>query len=218
MKCQKKIIIGFGTLFLAFFSVLFASPSYAIDDFSLHFSADSFPGATWLCGNDSGRSCSDYNYLIIDQDYSDDFVPSSSISYIGFHLLPGGANMYHPLYLTGSSCVYSLQPDLLTALQYNSQLGLSSYLQSGVSVTVTLTDTIPFTIPSGSISLTSNGSYDVSQYSTAIVDVPPDIVYGDYHDDLVNIKIGIYVCAGTLLVLYFFYCIYRLIIRNSGVK
>lgn len=70
--------------------------------------------------------------------------------------------------------------------------------------------------PSGSLSITSNGSYDVSQFAEVVVDVPPSVVSGDYHEDLISIKSGIYTCAAVLLVLYFFYCIYRLIIRTTG--
>lgn len=72
--------------------------------------------------------------------------------------------------------------------------------------------------PSGDISIISNGTYDVSSYATATVDVPAEVIQGDYHDDLVNINQSIIVCGAILLVLYFFYCIYRLIIKNSGVQ
>ena len=71
--------------------------------------------------------------------------------------------------------------------------------------------------PSGDISITSNGTYDVSSYATATVDVPAEVIQGDYHDDLISINNSILVCGAILLVLYFFYCIYRLIIKNSGV-
>lgn len=71
--------------------------------------------------------------------------------------------------------------------------------------------------PSGNLDITSNGTYDVTNYATATVDVPAQVIQGDYHDDLVNINQSIIVCGAILLVLYFFYCIYRLIIKNSGV-
>lgn len=69
--------------------------------------------------------------------------------------------------------------------------------------------------PEGSLEITENGTYDVTSYSEAVVDVsaPPST----YHDDLANINHSITVCAAVVLVLYFFYCIYRLIIKNSGV-
>lgn len=65
--------------------------------------------------------------------------------------------------------------------------------------------------PSGSINITENGTYDVTNYSEAIVDIPP--IYGDYHNDLISINNSILICGAILLVLYFFYCIYRMIIK-----
>ena len=67
--------------------------------------------------------------------------------------------------------------------------------------------------PSGSITLTQNGTFDVSSYSEAVVDVPA--VPGDYHDDLTSINNSILIVAAVALVLYFFYCIYRMIMRST---
>lgn len=105
--------------------------------------------------------------------------------------------------------------------------GLSSNINTSVTLlsdlTITLTDKIPsFSSSSGSLSITENGTYDVSQYAEAVVDVPetdcPSGSAGNYHDDLVAINNSIMICAATCLVIYFFYCIYRMIIKNSGVK
>lgn len=73
------------------------------------------------------------------------------------------------------------------------------------------------TTPTGNIDITSNGTYDVTNYAQATVNVPAEIIQGDYHDDLVAINNSILICAAVCLVIYFFYCIYRLIIKNSGV-
>lgn len=87
---------------------------------------------------------------------------------------------------------------------------------SDYSLNFSLTDTLSSGItPEGSLSITENGTYDVTSYSEAVVEVsaPPST----YHEDLANINHSITVCAAVILVLYFFYCIYRLIIKNSGV-
>ena len=79
--------------------------------------------------------------------------------------------------------------------------------------TLTLVDSV-IPAPSGSLSITENGTFDVTSYSEAVVDVSQEVIPGDYHDDLIMINNSILICAGTCLVIYFFYCIYRMIIRS----
>lgn len=69
--------------------------------------------------------------------------------------------------------------------------------------------------PSGSLSISENGSYDVSDYAEAIVDVPvSNNGGGDYHDDLSAINNTIMIGCAVPLVIYFFYSIYRLFARG----
>lgn len=70
---------------------------------------------------------------------------------------------------------------------------------------------------SGSLSITENGTYDVTNYSEVVVNVPVE-VNSDTVSAINGVQQAVITGVATLLVLYFFYCIYRLIIRNSGVK
>lgn len=70
--------------------------------------------------------------------------------------------------------------------------------------------------PTANLDITENGQYDVTNYATATVNVPQESSETPYDNKLDQIIQAIYVCAGTMLVIYFFYCFYRMIIK--GVK
>ena len=70
-------------------------------------------------------------------------------------------------------------------------------------------------LPSGSFSISSNGEYDISDYASVSVDVPQTI--GPISDDSISkIIFAIFCIPATILVVYFFYCIYRMIIKSTG--
>lgn len=193
----------------------FSHSSYAVDDFTLTWNSEGRPQFQYLCGGTSNRSCSDYKYLIIDQQFPENFLNIYSNAYLSFVF--DSLNVTVPVGNLNDLTFFSLNSSI-TSIQYNAQYQLPDYLAQSVIIIATLTDTSPFSIPSGSINITENGEYDVSSYAQAIVDVPVEVIQGDYHDDLIAIKVGIYTCAAVLLVLYFFYCIYRVIIKSTGGK
>lgn len=73
--------------------------------------------------------------------------------------------------------------------------------------------------PTGNIDITENGTFDVTQYAQATVNVPSS-GGGDapYTGILEGIKVSILTCGAIIVVLYFFYCFYRIIIRSTGGK
>ena len=196
MLCFKIHRRIFGSiLFAVFFSALLYLPSYAINDYSGSFDASTFPFV--LCyGSDSPDSspqCSDYNTILFNIT-----SPVSSNSPLRYFQVTNSSNS--AIYTINTSVDSSLDISSLPATAQLSIINQYSFGSARFDYTLTNTSSCPPS-PSGSISITENGTFDVSSYSTAIVDVP--IPPGDYHDDLIKITNGIYVCAGTLLVLYF---------------
>lgn len=194
--------IGFGIFSLVFVAVLsvffFSDTSFAVSDVSYTFDISSIPPWFDLCS--LSDSCSSFSYF-----YSE---PSNSgnCSNLSYFVIAVDVNL--PISSCFSSVLFLSSPDHVYLT------GGKSGNYSG-SVTITLSESFG-SLPSGNLDISSNGLFDVSSFATVTVDVPAEVVQGDYHDDLSNINNSIIICAGVLLVLYFFYCIYRLIIRNSG--
>lgn len=218
MLCSKSFLkIGFGILSLVFCSVLFSSPSYAIDNISVSHSSVFVDQPVF---SSCDTSClNQFSYLIVSglSNISQSAIllrsPLSSVSSsYGIFRISGYYN------LNDNS---SYQWTNIISLPYDSSwqytfLTFSNNYNFSSPVTFTLSNSLPSSDVSGTLDITENGQFDVSSYQFANVQVPEVLVEGDYHDDLIKINNSILVCGAILLVLYFFYCIYRMIIK--GVK
>lgn len=205
MKCFRYFFLSF--LFVAFLSSLSVINVSAISDYSITLDDSNYNTLDVPCS----PNCSSYHYLLISD------MSSTTFSY---QISPYSSNPSARLVVNHNVGLSSNLSFLLFSFDNADRfVFIGGSWGSGSSLKITLSENNPFgSTPTGSLSITSNGTYDVTSYSEAVVNVPPEVIQGDYHDDLISIQQSIYVCGAILLVLYFFYCIYRMIIKNSGVR
>lgn len=216
MSCLKYI--GSFILFSVFFSFVSVSSSYALNDISHTFLANELVSANTVIFPDCDIDClSEYNYFIISAPgYNSNFN-----STLNLHFGSGNYCGNVSLYLVNS--LYYPDQFMRQGCDSSGFLSIPSAWRPSSNVIFTFSDSLPGTdcpdSPSGVISIIENGTYDVSNYSSADVNVPVTVISETPYDDkLIAIKNAILIIPATLLVIYFFYCIYRLIIKNSGVN
>lgn len=197
MLCLKKLIIGSGIFLPVLLSLLFVSPSYAIDDLIIS-CPNRYDVYCYICAPSSYDipdipTCSDlnnYSFAIFD-------FPNKSWLNSNTYLYNANFSSIYPYNF--SSIIYNFSSDFssFNDIMFNP----TNVVSNPATYTITLTDSI-----GGSCSQPDDPEP---------CPVVPDTPYGD---QLNNITMAIYTCGGILLVLYFFYCIYRIIIKNSGVS
>lgn len=165
-------------------------------------------GDLMFCANDisSVVDCTGYKYLLIETNFGVNIYNASSS--LVYFINNNSTNTY--LSLNSPSVILDI--DGFTRLRLFTIQG-SSNLPSGWSITYTLSESNPYATgitPEGNIDLSSNGTFDVTNYATATIDVPSDLPpysqlvvdsFWQYHTAF----------AGAIVAIIAIFLVYRLI-------
>lgn len=215
-KCVRYLFsVFFALLVFCFTSLILTQENnaLAVSDISITYTANqSVSDWSDLFPNCSGSCLAQYKYLIVSGISL--LNTTTSPMYINLYTRWNDSNIYGlTLSANSSFSIYELPFTLASSynlLQFHG--GFTFYND----VTFTLTESYQSGSPSGSITLTQNGTYDVTSYAEAVVDVPPEVLPGDYDDEFSNVVTAIYICGASVIMLYFFYIIYGIIIKPTG--
>lgn len=187
---MKWQITLFGLLLCGFFSFFgLSSPTYAVSDLVKEFPAgSSVSSGTHMFPSCESVSCLSQYKYLI---VESDFYSWSCSNTLYFFYSDSGTK-YFNYSCTSTFSIYSI--NFKPNLQY---ITISQLPNNNYAWKFTLTD-----------------DYQ-SCPEPEPCPVVPDHPYDDKFD---NIEKAIYVCGAILIMLYFFYCIYRMIIKGSGVN
>lgn len=177
-------------LFCMLFSFLFINNVSAVSDLTVTYNqGDTISNWDDVFPNCDSTCLADYSYLIVEQPIVSDLNPSLRLQFV----------------VNNNS--YSINPSFsrLPFVIFNTPFvpNYVNYVKFSNSPVSTFSSSVTFTLTE-------------SYSSCPPIEPCPEIPESPYHNDLIDIKHSIYVCAGVLLVLYFFYCIYRMIIKTTG--
>ncbi|MBQ3445817.1 hypothetical protein IJG29_03810 [Candidatus Saccharibacteria bacterium] len=157
MKKFCGIIISILAIFTP---VVLASPTFALENKSV--TADSSSTGDYLCWS---NNCSGYNYLLIEP--SSDFAGFVSIA---FNIDNSSATANFPyMGMSNSPVLFNVSNRSIISFRVSSSAGITSG-----SITFTMSEENPYAsgiIPTGTIYITENGTFDVTNYVSASVDV-----------------------------------------------
>lgn len=177
---MKKIGVITAIVLSLTFGFLFSHNTFALEDVTWTLDASNEDTRHYLCGDTSGVSCDGYRYVIAQVNGID--YNNNNINNISFYLSsdyfyqPNTSRIfYNRFYFNNLMSILEVKSSInnghFTYLYYdpNSRSFFNS-LNSGWSVTFTLTDNYA-NAPSGTLDVTSNGTYNVSSYEYVDVDI-----------------------------------------------
>ena len=212
IRTKTTPVISFlSVVLLSFFLSVFgfSLPTFAAEDYHGHHTSGSSSGL--FCDNDGVRHCFDYNYLIIFNHSYDVPIYSSPGSSSG--------SFFGTCFTSMAYCIIDFAKVSDNSSFYFSRGSLSTEYDFILTSQVPVP---PFSVPSESLAIDENGTYDVTNYASVDVNVVcPECSGGGgggglSSEDSERIIKAIYAIPAVLLVIYFFYCIYRMFIRSTG--